>query len=120
MRGVLLRDDDPKVRIQAAWAIDKLGDDAVKEVVEYLVGALRGDAEVAKAVAAVLASRKTRVLTGLPRSHYLLPVYPLLALLTAERLARAPADDRARAFRVAALIASKLLLEASKHSEPEE
>lgn len=46
------------------------------------------------------------VLTGLPRSHYLLPVYPLLALLTAERLARAPADDRARAFRVAALIAS--------------
>jgi HEAT repeat protein len=63
--GVLLRDDDPKVRIQAAWAIDKLGDDAVKEVVEYLVGALRGDAEVAKAVAAVLAPRKTRVLTGL-------------------------------------------------------
>jgi hypothetical protein len=63
--GVLLRDDDPKVRIQAAWAIDKLGDDAVKEVVDYLVGALRGDAEVAKAVAAVLAPRKARVLTGL-------------------------------------------------------
>jgi HEAT repeat protein len=63
--GVLLRDDDPKVRIQAAWAIDKMGDDAVKQVVDYLVGALRGDADVAKAVAAVLAPRKTRVLTGL-------------------------------------------------------
>lgn len=63
--GVLMRDDDPKVRIQAAWAIDKLGDDAVKEVVDYVVGALRGDADVAKAVAAVLAPRKARVLTGL-------------------------------------------------------
>ncbi len=63
--GVLLRDDDAKVRIAAAGAIDKLGDDAVKELATFLVGALRGDAEVAKAAAAVLATRKTRVLTAL-------------------------------------------------------
>lgn len=63
--GVLLRDDDPQVRIAAAGALDKLGDDAVKEVAGYLVGALRGDAEVARACAAVLAARKTRVLTAL-------------------------------------------------------
>jgi HEAT repeat protein len=63
--GVLLRDDDMKVRIQAAWALDKIGDDAVREAADYLVGALRGDAEVAKAVAPVLAARKARVLTAL-------------------------------------------------------
>ncbi len=63
--AVLLRDDDAKVRIAAAGALDKLGDDAVKETASYLVGALRGDAEVAKACAPVLAARKTRVLTAL-------------------------------------------------------
>jgi HEAT repeat protein len=63
--GVLLRDDDPRVRIQAAWAIDKLGDDAVRETAGSLVGALRGDGEVARAVAPVLVARKTRVLSAL-------------------------------------------------------
>ena len=63
--GVLCRDDDPRVRIAAANALDKLGDDAVKEAAPFLVGALRGDAEVGKAVAPVLASRKTKVLTAL-------------------------------------------------------
>jgi HEAT repeat protein len=63
--GVLLRDDDMKVRIQAAWALDKIGDAAVREAADYLVGALRGDAEVAKAVAPVLLARKARVLTAL-------------------------------------------------------
>ncbi|HEU0031484.1 MAG TPA: HEAT repeat domain-containing protein [Kofleriaceae bacterium] len=63
--GVLLRDDDMRVRIAAAQALDKLGDDAVREIAEFLVGALRGDADVAKAVAPVLAARKTRVLTAL-------------------------------------------------------
>ncbi len=63
--SVLLRDDDLGVRIQAAWALDKLGDDAVREVAGSLVGALRGDAEVAKAVAPVLLARKTRVLSAL-------------------------------------------------------
>jgi len=63
--GVLLRDDDMKVRIQAAWALDKIGDDAVREAAAYLVGALRGDAEVAKAVAPVLQARKARVLSAL-------------------------------------------------------
>ena len=63
--GVLLRDDDMKVRIQAAWALDRLGDDAVREAAAYLVGALRGDADVARAVAPVLAARKGRVLSAL-------------------------------------------------------
>src|SRR3569832_2132175 len=63
--GVLMRDDDMRVRIQAAQALDKIGDDVVKETAPYLVGALRGDAEVAKAVAAVLAPRKAKVLTAL-------------------------------------------------------
>jgi len=63
--GVLMRDDDMKVRIQAAWALDKIGDDAVREAAAYLVGALRGDAEVAKAVAPVLLARKARVLSAL-------------------------------------------------------
>jgi HEAT repeat protein len=63
--GVLLRDDDMRVRIRAAAALDKLGDDAVRETADYLVGALRGDAEVAKAVAPVITARKTRVLGAL-------------------------------------------------------
>jgi len=63
--AVLLRDDDSRVRIHAATALDKLGDDAVREIAEFLVGALRGDAEVAKTVAKVLAARKARVLTAL-------------------------------------------------------
>lgn len=63
--GVLLRDDDMKVRVAAAQAVDKLGDDAVKEVAAFLVGALKGDADVTKAVQPVLAARKTKVLTAL-------------------------------------------------------
>jgi HEAT repeat protein len=63
--GVLMRDDDMRVRIQAAQALDKLGDDAVRETADYLVGALRGDAEVTKAVTPVLVARKTRVLGAL-------------------------------------------------------
>src|SRR5262249_42283269 len=34
--GVLLRDDDMRVRVQAAGALDKLGDDAVRETASYL------------------------------------------------------------------------------------
>ena len=63
--GVLCRDDDTRVRIAAAQALDKLGDDVVRETASYLVGALRGDAEVARAVAPVLLARKARVLTAL-------------------------------------------------------
>jgi hypothetical protein len=63
--GVLMRDDDMRVRIQAAAALDKLGDDAVRETADYLVGALRGDAEVTKAVTPVLVARKARVLGAL-------------------------------------------------------
>lgn len=65
--AALLRDDDNAVRIAAARAIDKLGDDAVREVAGALVTALRSEAEVAKVCASVLAARKTRVLTGLVR-----------------------------------------------------
>ena len=63
--GGLLRDDDTAVRIRAAAALDKLGDEAVREVAASLVGALRGDADVAKAVAPVLATRKARMLGAL-------------------------------------------------------
>src|SRR6185436_5041727 len=63
--GVLLRDDDPRVRIQAAGALDRIGDDAVREAAAFLVGALRGDAEVAAACARVLGARKARVLGAL-------------------------------------------------------
>jgi hypothetical protein len=64
---VLLRDDDSRVRIHAARALDQVGDDAVREVAEFLVGALRGDREVARACAAVLAPREGRVLGALVR-----------------------------------------------------
>jgi HEAT repeat protein len=67
--GVLMRDDDMKVRIAAAHALDKIGDDAVRAAAPSLVGALRGDAEVAKVVAKVLAARKTRVLTALVKGY---------------------------------------------------
>lgn len=65
--AALLRDDDNQVRICAARAIDKLGDEAVREVMGALVTALRSEAEVAKVCAGILAARKTRVLTGLVR-----------------------------------------------------
>ncbi len=63
--SVLMRDDDMRVRIAAANSIDKLGDDAVKEAAPFLVGALRGDADVAKTVAKVLGARKAKVLAAL-------------------------------------------------------
>jgi len=63
--AVLCRDDDTRVRIAAANAIDKLGDDAVRDAAPFLVGALKGDAEVAKAVSRVLGARKERVLGAL-------------------------------------------------------
>ena len=63
--SVLLRDDEARCRIVAAQALDKLGDDAVREVAGSLVGALRGDEAVANAVAPVLASRKTKMITAL-------------------------------------------------------
>ena len=65
--AALLKDDDNGVRSCAARAIDKLGDDAVREVAGALVTALRSEAEVAKVCAGILAARKTRVLTGLVR-----------------------------------------------------
>jgi HEAT repeat protein len=63
--AVLCRDDDMTVRIRAAQALDKLGDDVVRETAPFLVGALRGDAEVGKACQQVLGARKARVLGAL-------------------------------------------------------
>ncbi|HEX4453466.1 MAG TPA: HEAT repeat domain-containing protein [Kofleriaceae bacterium] len=64
--AVLLRDDDMRVRGAAAQALDKLGDDAVRETASYLVGALGSpDPDVCKVVAGVLAARKARMLTAL-------------------------------------------------------
>ena len=59
--GALLRDDDDRVRIAAAGALDKLGDAAVVVAAPALVGALRGDPRVVEACRAVLAARKDKV-----------------------------------------------------------
>ena len=65
--AVLLRDDDLRVRIQAAGALDRLGDAAVRDTADYLVGGLRGDREVAAACAEVLRPRGGRILAALVR-----------------------------------------------------
>jgi HEAT repeat protein len=59
--AALLRDDDDRVRIAAAHALDQLGDDAVVAAAPALVGALRGDAGLAEVCRGVLAARKGRV-----------------------------------------------------------
>ncbi len=59
--AALLRDDDSRVRIAAARAIDQLGDDAVVTTAADLVGGLRGDPAVAEACRAVLAARGAKV-----------------------------------------------------------
>ena len=59
--AALLRDDDARVRIAAARAIDQLGDDAVVATAADLVGGMRGDTEVAEACRAVLAARGAKV-----------------------------------------------------------
>ena len=59
--AALLRDDDDRVRVAAAQALDQLGDDAVVAAAPYVVGALRGDAKLAEVCRAVLAARKSRV-----------------------------------------------------------
>lgn len=59
--AALLRDDDDRVRVAAAQALDQLGDDAVVAAAHYLVGALRGHARLAEVCRAVLAARKGRV-----------------------------------------------------------
>ncbi|HEY4243378.1 MAG TPA: HEAT repeat domain-containing protein [Kofleriaceae bacterium] len=59
--GAMLRDDEDRVRIAAASALDKLGDDAVVAAAPSLVGALKGSPRVADACKAVLAARKGKV-----------------------------------------------------------
>ncbi|HWN69607.1 MAG TPA: HEAT repeat domain-containing protein, partial [Haliangium sp.] len=66
--GVRLRDDDAHVRMAAARALDRLGNDAVRQTADGLVGAL-GDADpaVAEACAAALRARKASVVGALVR-----------------------------------------------------
>lgn len=59
--GALLRDDDPRVRVAAASALDKLGDDVVIATAPNLVDALRGDASVHAACKAVIAERGAKL-----------------------------------------------------------
>jgi HEAT repeat protein len=59
--GPLLRDDEPRVRVATARALDQLGDDAVVAAAAHLVGALRGDANVADVCKAALAPREGKV-----------------------------------------------------------
>jgi hypothetical protein len=63
--AALLRDDDGRVRIAAARALDQLGDDTVVAMAPYLVAALAGDDALAEACRAVLASRKAQVAAAL-------------------------------------------------------
>lgn len=59
--GALLRDDDDRVRVAAANALDRLGDDAVVAAAPYLVGALRGAARAPEVCKTVLAARTAKV-----------------------------------------------------------
>lgn len=59
--AALLRDDDDRVRIAAARALDALGDAAVITAAGHLVGALRGDASVVEVCRGVLAARGAKV-----------------------------------------------------------
>lgn len=63
--AVLLRDDDPRVRIAAARALDQFGDEAVVATSADLVGGLRGGSEVAEACRIVLAARGSKVAAAL-------------------------------------------------------
>ncbi|MFT3696390.1 MAG: HEAT repeat domain-containing protein [Kofleriaceae bacterium] len=62
---ILLRDDDTRVRIATARAIDALGDEAVVAAAPDLVGALKGEPAVADVVKPILAARKAAVETAL-------------------------------------------------------
>ncbi len=59
--AALLRDDDARVRVAAARALDQLGDDAVIAAAANLVGALGGEAPLAEVCAAALAARAAKV-----------------------------------------------------------
>jgi len=63
--GAHLRDDDPHVRVAAAQALDKLGDDVVIATASNLVDALRGPEPVHAACKAILAGRGAKVESAL-------------------------------------------------------
>ncbi|HMG55025.1 MAG TPA: HEAT repeat domain-containing protein [Kofleriaceae bacterium] len=105
--AALLRDDDDRVRIAAAQALDQLGDDAVVAAAPYVVGALRGDPRLAEVCRAVLAARKSRVeaalLAGLetPDQVHGMRIADLLcALPNARELLFAAFDGEAQNVRI--------------------
>jgi HEAT repeat protein len=85
--AALLRDDDDRVRVAAARALDQLGDDAVVAIAPMLVAALRGRAEVAAACHAALAGRA--------------------ALVEAALLAGLETDDETHGLRITDLICTR-------------
>jgi HEAT repeat protein len=86
--GAVLRDDDERVRLAAARAIDKLGDEGVVAAAGYLVVGLRGSPlpQLAEICRATLAARKGKVERAL--------------------LAGLETSDEAQGLQVAALIAA--------------
>lgn len=117
--AALLRDDDDRVRLAAARALDRLGDDAVIAAASYVVGALR-DAKLAEPCRAMLAARKDRVqaalLAGLETSdqvHGLRIAQLIAALPSGRELLFAAFDGEAQnvqinaAFGIAALGAKR-------------
>jgi hypothetical protein len=117
--AALLRDDDDRVRLAAARALDRLGDDAVIAAAPYVVSALR-DAKLAEPCRATLAARKDRVqaalLAGLETSdqvHGLRVAQLIAALPSGRELLFAAFDGEAQnvqinaAFGIAALGAKR-------------
>jgi hypothetical protein len=117
--AALLRDDDDRVRLAAARALDRLGDDAVIAAAPYVVGALR-DAKLAEPCRAMLAPRKDRIqaalLAGLETSdqvHGLRIAQLIAALPSGRELLFAAFDGEAQnvqinaAFGIAALGAKR-------------
>ena len=112
----LLRDDDARVRIAAAQALDKLGDDAVIAAAPALVHALRGDATVADACKAVLAARGPQVEAALvagletdDETHGLRIVQLIAGLPNAPQLLFAAFDGPAHNVQINAVLGIGLL-----------
>ena len=114
--SALLRDDDARVRIAAAQALDKLGDDAVVAAAPSLVHALRGDAAVAAACKAVLAERGAKVESALVAgletdddTHGLRIAELIVALPNAPQLLFAAFDGPAHNVQINAVLGIGLL-----------
>jgi HEAT repeat protein len=112
----LLRDDDARVRIAAARALDKLGDDTVIAAAPNLVAALRGDAAVAAACKAVLAARGAKIEAALvagletdDETHGMRVAELIVALPNAAQLLFAAFDGPAQNVQINAVLGIGLL-----------